>query len=75
MGWAYVFKTYWFDAHTAMSREGTTAMTSRKDVYVTLVFYHQIWKIWLLYTRRQRNRNVHVGDLLWSLTLVVYTYV
>ena len=32
MGWAYVFKTYRFDAHTAMPREGTTAMTSRKDV-------------------------------------------
>ena len=32
MGWAYVFKTYWFDAHTAMPREGTTVMTSRKDV-------------------------------------------
>ena len=32
-GLGYVFKTYWFDAHTAMPREGTTAMTSRKDVY------------------------------------------
>ena len=30
-GWTCVFKTYWFDAHTAMPREGTTAMTSRKD--------------------------------------------
>ena len=31
-GLGCVFKTYWFDAHTAMPREGTTAMTSRKDV-------------------------------------------
>ena len=40
-GLGYVFKTYWFDAHTAMPREGTTAMTSRKDVYRTLIFYFQ----------------------------------
>ena len=38
-GLGYVFKTYWFDAHTAMPREGTTAMTSRKDVYETLIFF------------------------------------
>ena len=40
-GLGYVFKTYWFDAHTAMPREDTTAMTSRKDVYRTLIFYFQ----------------------------------
>ena len=38
-GLGCVFKTYWFDAHTAMPREGTTAMTSRKDVYKMLVFW------------------------------------
>ena len=75
MGWAYVFKTYWFDAHTAMPREGTTAMTSRKDVTnVNLLcsesgnfdFYIQEGNAigtstWVIYY--------------WSLTLVVYTYV
>ena len=41
-GLGCVFKTYRFDAHTAMPREGTTAMTSRKDVYETLIFCY--WK-------------------------------
>ena len=38
MGWAMFSRHIGFDVHADMPREGTTAMTSRKDVYETLVF-------------------------------------
>ena len=74
-GLGCVFKTYWFDAHTAMPREGTTAMTSRKDVT----------KRWSSTIKSGKfDFYIQEGNAIgtstwviyyWSLTLVVYTYV